>query len=572
MSEKKRASAGDDPAALIYERISSVDLRALPLGPEEAFVLSRVDGKSDTRAIAGATGLGAERVAIHLYRLEELGAVRPRLTARENAVSIHPSVAAGVDTPLASDPAPPSTFDVAAAKRAYPEVDESLDIPPEIQVRILELSAKLGELTHFEVLGVPLTADRSAVKRAYFSMIGDFHPDSYFGKSVGGFTKRMEKIFQRLTEAHDVLSNAKAREEYESYLKALGHTRRLEAAATAVPDVQDLEQLLLQAEREARQPAPPRGSAQPERGPAAPAATPTAPAAVTPVVAGPVSTGRAATGPVAAPAAVTPPAPRVSQPAPRARVAVAPPPLPQRQPSRRPVEMVDDPAARRQALARKLGLAPPPPRVSAPPPSSEAQVREQAARRSAAVKDLHQRYQHRRGAIREQRIERFARVAEEALASGNAVSALNALRIAQTLSGGDIAVMERLGELEQQLGATVADTYLERARYEETNGNYEQAARSYTHAARGRPSADVLRSAAECYLKAGVDLRTGAELAREAVQLSPERVDLRLTLAKIYEAAGMQQSLIRELERALELTPGSERITTWLKRVQRGGV
>jgi tetratricopeptide (TPR) repeat protein len=237
---------------------------------------------------------------------------------------------------------------------------------------------------------------------------------------------------------------------------------------------------------------------------------------------------------------------------------------------RPPVEMVDDPAARRQALARKFGkLAP----VMTPPTIViEENVTEQAARRTAAVKDLHQRYKHRQSAIREQRVERFARAAEEALAAGNTVSALNTLKIAQTLSGGDIRTVERLQELETQLGSTVADSYLERARYEESNGHHEQAARSYTRAARARPSPDLLRSAAECYLKAGTELRLGSELAREAVQLAPNRADLRLSLAKIYEAAGMQQSAQRELERALELTPDSDRIKQWLKRIKRGGV
>jgi tetratricopeptide (TPR) repeat protein len=232
--------------------------------------------------------------------------------------------------------------------------------------------------------------------------------------------------------------------------------------------------------------------------------------------------------------------------------------------------MVDDPVSRRQALARKFGLA----GVSstAPAVQIEDSIRDQAARRSAAVKDFHNRYQHRKGAIRDQRVERFALAAEEALAAGNTASALNTLKIARTLSGGDIGTVERLEELERQVGATVADSYLERARYEETNGRFEEAARSYTRAARGRPNSDVLKSAAECYLKAGVELRLAGELAREAVQIAPDRTDLRLTLAKIYEAAGMQQSAVQELTRALELTPDSDRIKQWLKRIKRGGV
>jgi tetratricopeptide (TPR) repeat protein len=353
-------------------------------------------------------------------------------------------------------------------------------------------------------------------------MIGTFHPDTYFGKRLGGFTKRMEKIFQRLTEAHDVLSNSHGRQEYERYLVALGRTRGLDDEAPS--SVEDLEQLLMQAEQAIKK----REAAHAEE---------------------------------------------LARAQPPPRHALQPPPLPQRKQSQRPVEMVDDPVARRQALARKFGLVgstspSTPPEAESPPED----MRSQRARSFAAVKDFHQRYQHRKHAIREQRVERFAAAAEEALATGNTVSALNTLKIARTLSGGDIMTVARLAELEKQVGATVVDSYLERARYEETNGHFEEAARSYTRAARGKPSSDVFRSAAECYLKAGVELRLASDLAREAVKIAPNRADLRVTLAKVYEAAGMTQSAIGELERALELTPDSDRIKQWLKRIKRGGV
>lgn len=512
---------------VVYERSDATDLRALPLGPEEAFVLSLVDGVVDADAIATAAGLDPAKVSGHLARLRELGAIR--VAPPRPIPSRRPSAA----SPRASGrPSAPPTAPLISKAPHSGEVDTSLSISVELQTRILDLSARLPDLDHFQVLGLEMSADRGQVKRAYFSMIGTFHPDTYFGKQLGSFTKRMERIFQRLTEAHDVLSNAKSREEYESYLRVLGRTRAVEELADRPPQsMEDLEALLIQAERAAA-----KAPSTPMR--------PSPPAGTTPVVVAP----------------------------PPARPAKAPPAMP-RAPSLRPqVEMVDDPALRRQALARKFGktvvVAPSP----APPVVNEDNIREQAARRTAAVKELHQRYKHRQNSIKEQRVERFAQVAEAALAAGNTVSALNALKIARSLSGGDIGTGERLEVLEKQLGSTMVDAYLERARYEENNGQHEQAARSYTRAARGRPNADVFRSAAECYLKAGVELRLASELAREATQIAPNRVDLRLTLAKIYEAAGMQQSAQRELERALELTPESDRIKQWLKRIKRGGV
>ena len=52
-----------------------VDLRGLPLTPEEGFVASRLDGATDLHALSIVTGLSPERVEAALERLVSLGAV-----------------------------------------------------------------------------------------------------------------------------------------------------------------------------------------------------------------------------------------------------------------------------------------------------------------------------------------------------------------------------------------------------------------------------------------------------------------------------------------------------------------
>jgi tetratricopeptide (TPR) repeat protein len=146
------------------------------------------------------------------------------------------------------------------------------------------------------------------------------------------------------------------------------------------------------------------------------------------------------------------------------------------------------------------------------------------------------------------------------------------MRIACGLAPSDTTLAQRLSGLELQVAATMADSYVEQARYEENNGHHVEAAQSYMRAARGKPSPEVLQSAAECYLKAGTDLRQASEVARQAVSMAPERTDLRLTLAKIYEAAGMKQSVVGELQRVLEMGPANAKVKEWLKRIERGGV
>jgi hypothetical protein len=52
-----------------------VDLRGLPLTPEEGFIVSRLDGLTDLRGLCLVTGLPAERIEAVLERLVALGAV-----------------------------------------------------------------------------------------------------------------------------------------------------------------------------------------------------------------------------------------------------------------------------------------------------------------------------------------------------------------------------------------------------------------------------------------------------------------------------------------------------------------
>jgi tetratricopeptide (TPR) repeat protein len=118
----------------------------------------------------------------------------------------------------------------------------------------------------------------------------------------------------------------------------------------------------------------------------------------------------------------------------------------------------------------------------------------------------------------------------------------------------------------------LAQSYLEQAKYEERSGRLLEAAQSYERAARGKPSAQILERAAYCLLEGKGDLRKAGELARRAIGLAPNQSVPRVTLARIYMAASMRESAIKELERASELLPGDDSIKDWIKRVRRGEV
>jgi curved DNA-binding protein CbpA len=78
-------------------------------------------------------------------------------------------------------------------------------------------------LDHFAVLGVPRGASHSDISKAFRSLARVYHPDKFKGNAEEG-----AKLFQRLSEAHETLSDAEKRREYEAELEA-GRS----AAATA---------------------------------------------------------------------------------------------------------------------------------------------------------------------------------------------------------------------------------------------------------------------------------------------------------------------------------------------------
>src|SRR5690606_25224748 len=212
-----------------------------------------------------------------------------------------------------------------------------------------------------------------------------------------------------------------ARKEYEAYLAARGKTRALRAElADERALLAEVEQLLKQAEEQARR------------------------------------EHQLVLRPPSMPPPVLPAKPiKPAAPAPR---------------------LVDDPAARRRALARKLGGRAPLPPVAPPaPPPPEPTSSE---RQAAAAEELKRRYEQRMLELQRAQLERYRHACREALAQGKYVSALNALRIAAGLSPGDEELARELSTLETHVAVVLSDAYLEQARYEENQGHYAEAAQS----------------------------------------------------------------------------------------------
>jgi curved DNA-binding protein CbpA len=506
-----------------------VDVRKLPITPMEAFVLSRVDGKATGSEIALATGMSIANVVAILQKLDDLGAVQygdAKKAASEGTKPTSPASTPGNPGPatVVGAVAPPdgrlaatpiSSPRAAAVRISYDpnELDAPADLDQERKHRILEAFARLSTVSHYELLGVPREADKKAIKNAYYDVVGLFHPDKYFGKSLGAFKPKLEKIFQRVTEAHDTLTRAASRAEYDSYLASQEATQAFEQSApSSVAEIQR------EIEREARRDPAFDGSSRP---------TPPASPSLAPMVWSMPPGG--------------------SDP--------------------RPSLTADE---RKRALARKLRVSMPPASArsvpASPVPSSAVNVKEVAA------DALRRRYETRLAEARDDQVRRYTKQADDAVAAGNHVAAANALRIAVSLVPDDVPLKDQLGKVERQASAFLADQYLEQARYDERRGHLAEAAHTYEKVLRGRPSAHVYERAAYCLVESGGDLKKASEFAKKAVELAPNETAYRITLARIFAKAGMEASAASELERARTLDPRDDTVKDWLKRLKRGEI
>jgi curved DNA-binding protein CbpA len=499
------------------------DLRGAPLSPTDGFVFSLVDGRLDEHEIATSTGLPRELVSQSLAKLEALGFIEFEASngaARQRDATPEPSPdpppAQRAEAAAARGRAAPSTPTLLAQLAPLTPEDDALlaedaDLDDDLKRLVLQTHRALDRIDHYGLLNVGRDADRKAVKRAYYDLAAKFHPDRYFRKKLGSFKSRMEAVFGRLTLAHDTLTDRERRAEYDAYLEEQRRSRGIEELlADALTEAKRAEEQVEQQMRE-RAPEPAQSSTPPTVSPE-----------------------------------------RTSQP--------------------QQSTAIPD-AARRDALARRLlgGRPRPAPGPSATPPQSPARGPGPANATPSpaeAMEALRRRYQERVTKAKESQARKYIKNGQDALAGGDPVAAVNAFKVALTLSPDDPELQRSARTAQTRADAILAETYARQAGYEEKNSQWMEAARSWGRVAKARPAdPSALERAANALLRANGDLHEAARLAGEACKLQPESAPYRTTLAAVYLAAGLAKNARRELETAAQLAPHDGTIQAMLKRV-----
>lgn len=563
-----------DPTLRVPMLVPGVDVRALPLGALEGFLLSRVDGALTLGELGEMTGLGSDAVTDIVARLVSLGAVGwkdgapasirpPRAPAAERNPERPKTPEGGARTTSsrAGMRVNPQPQTVIRALYDPIELEEDVELEVERRRRILDTFYQLDVQNYYQLLEIAPDADKATVRSAYFELSRIFHPDTMFRKRLGTYKLKMEVIFRRLTEAYETLGKKKTREAYDDYLAISEETQGAQRSLAEGDKVAAREAARVGATPIHGVPSVLRPNEVPPP-PVAPASTPPPP---------PVSPAPA---PPMQPAAAAPLAPEAPQNSPLAPAKSPSPPPPaaaptSKLPSAAPSGAPNDEQRKRmqellqyrlQSVSRDFtsptkSAAPPPARPADPQAAGRELVRTlQETASITGTGDLASRH-----------------LAEglQFAAEGKLVEAVNALSIARAIDGERPEIVAEYERVKKMLAIRLADTYMKQARYEEELGKWGQAALSWSRVCEGRPE-DVAahRRTAEALLKAKGDLHRARAYGQRAVELAPGDVKVRLALARVFIAAGLKLNAKRELEIAAKLDPGDDLVKNLLRELK----
>jgi tetratricopeptide (TPR) repeat protein len=222
------------------------------IGPDEYFVLSRVDGAQTLRQVLLSTGLPVEKGIAIVIKLRGIGALllpgetappgggkpapgaprtvtpgpplRPPMpapdvpTQRLPSSILNPQVDAPTMRRAAAPPAPAAARPVAPATvrddphLPNPTADELAALGEIAEIaaidrrRILALERLVYARDAYALLGVARGTDAKTIKRTYFKLSKEIHPDRFYGKQLGSFKDRLSIVFEAVSRAYAKLT------------------------------------------------------------------------------------------------------------------------------------------------------------------------------------------------------------------------------------------------------------------------------------------------------------------------------------------------------------------------------
>lgn len=171
----------------------------IELNPQDRKILSLVDGRKTIKEVIESSWMGSFEALKILYVLWSTGIV-------EQATSI--------PTSSGAKPAAEETVSLNDIFQPITAEEETL------LKRLDSLYPKLENLTLLDLLEVDKNADSDTVKKNYYRLAKEFHPDRYYTFDDPSVKTKLTAVFDAVTKAYHALKDEKKRKQYIASLSA----------------------------------------------------------------------------------------------------------------------------------------------------------------------------------------------------------------------------------------------------------------------------------------------------------------------------------------------------------------
>jgi curved DNA-binding protein CbpA len=195
-SELFRERLGDGRLVPVLSTDPMSRYQYLPLTPQEAYILSRLDGRIDVGSLLKIGGTSRAATAKILYALLSCGIVEWR---KEGAA---PQASSGIEA-----------LNVEVTAQASERTPGHAEL-------VRNTYRRIDWLSHYELLGVRPEAPIEEIHQAYFERSRLFHPDLRHREDLAHCEKELTTVFERLKTAHEALSDQALRAAYDATLAA----------------------------------------------------------------------------------------------------------------------------------------------------------------------------------------------------------------------------------------------------------------------------------------------------------------------------------------------------------------
>ena len=199
----------EDPLSLFQD---------IELSQQDKKILSLVDGKRTIKEIIDSSWMGSFDALKVLYVLWSIGMLEGLISAGGEAAETEDAKAE----------------DTVTLTNIFTPLSEEDEI---LLRKVDEIYSRIGSLTMPELLEVEGKADSETIKRNYYRLAKEFHPDRYFSSTDPSIKIKLTTIFDAITKAYNILKDDQKRDEY---LASLLGPKQKESAPDA--DVRAAEQ------------------------------------------------------------------------------------------------------------------------------------------------------------------------------------------------------------------------------------------------------------------------------------------------------------------------------------------